>query len=132
MVAEIFVPSVRQRRVAIELRQIRRAAAMEIGDAADLYDAHVADVAVFENCLRPIPPDRLRQVMEHGYRIDDEDYLSYFHDLALHGDQRGWVEDETREVPGYQRMYTGLERAAVAQWIYSPIAIPPIFQTRDY
>jgi len=127
-----FMPTVRYRRIAIELRVLREAAGFSVEQVAEMLNCDPADMVAIEECRRPIPPETLGYLLRYGYRVADEDYLEYLSGLAANGHRRDWTQMLVDGTPSYRRMDEALMRGAVGTWLYSPTAIPPILQVPEY
>jgi transcriptional regulator with XRE-family HTH domain len=109
---QIAVPTVRQRRIACELRWLRTTRGWTEEDVAKLLGCEVADYAMIERCERSAPPLTLRLLLAQGYGIQDAEYVEYFYRLAREADRRGWTELPTAQAPDWRHMLRGLHAGA--------------------
>ena len=124
-----FMPTVRQRRIAIELRSLRETAGLNVEQVAELLNCDPVEMVAVEECRRPIPPETLGYLLRFGYRLTDPDYLGYFTGLAANGHRRDWTQMLVDDMPPYKDMDRALTLGAVGTWTYNPTAVPGILET---
>ncbi|GIH21258.1 helix-turn-helix domain-containing protein [Rugosimonospora africana] len=138
----LSAPTVRQRRIAIELRRLREQAGLSIPEAARMLlgtDPHSWEQ--LENAERRTSWLVLRRLLDELV-ITEKDYRSYLLGLLVDDHERacdqlrGWTQEfpsrVVGSVPEYQRMYIGLNAGASEKRMYQPSIVPGILQTRDY
>ncbi|WP_433227763.1 helix-turn-helix domain-containing protein [Actinomadura formosensis] len=122
-------PSVRQRRLAAELRRLRERRGLTGDEVAERLTWSTAKVSRIENARTGAKISDVRRLLEL-YEIDGarhEDLIALAHDAA----QRGWWE-EYRDLPSPLANFIALESEAgtIRQWEGN--SVPGLLQTRRY
>ncbi|MDL4776233.1 MULTISPECIES: helix-turn-helix domain-containing protein [Thermomonosporaceae] len=122
-------PSVRQRRLAAELRRLREQKGFTGDDVAERLTWSTAKVSRIENARTSAKindVDRLLDLydIEPGRR---DDLITLAHDAA----KKGWWEDY-RDLPGPYADFIALEAEATATREWGSIVFPGLLQTEDY
>jgi transcriptional regulator with XRE-family HTH domain len=125
-------PSVRRRRLAIELRQLREGAAAkqtvsEVGKALGWSPSKVSRYELGQGGLNP---DEVERLLDH-YDVTDPKrgrLLALARDAA----QRGWWEDFADAISAQYQEFVGLEAEATSVRQYQVEVIPGLLQTREY
>lgn len=122
-------PTVRRRRLGIELRRLREAADMTIDDVAKHLECSSSKVSRIETGKGML---RLRDVrdMLDLYGLTDDDQREFLLTLAREGQQKGWWTKY--EPPAGLDIYIGLEAAAASFRHYHNQLIHGLLQTEDY
>jgi transcriptional regulator with XRE-family HTH domain len=122
-------PSVRQRRLAAELRRLRERRGLTGDEVAERLTWSTAKVSRIENARTGAKITDVRRLLEL-YEIDGarhEDLISLAHDAA----QRGWWEDY-RDLPSPLADFIALESEATAVKEWGSTVFPGLLQTETY
>lgn len=122
-------PSVRQRRLAAELRRLRERRGLTGDEVAERLTWSTAKVSRIENARTGAKISDVRRLLDL-YEIDGarhEDLISLAHDAA----QRGWWE-EYRDLPSPLADFIALESEASAIREWGSTVFPGLLQTEDY
>ncbi len=123
-------PTLRQRRLGIELRKLRERAGLTATAAATLLGVNQARVSMIETGRTPVSADRVRS-MAHAYDCADEPLIEAL--AAMTGRRvRGWWEEYREHVPGALVDLAELEHHATALRAALVIHVPALLQTTDY
>ncbi|GGZ33916.1 helix-turn-helix domain-containing protein [Streptomyces poonensis] len=123
-------PTLRQRRLGIELRKLRERSGLTATAAAVLLGVNQARVSMIETGRTPVSADRVRS-MAHAYDCTDESLIEAL--AAMTGRRvRGWWEEYREHVPAALVELAELEHHAVALHAALVIHIPALLQTTDY
>jgi hypothetical protein len=138
----LAAPTVRQRRVAIEIRLLREQAGLSVPEAASkLLGTDPQSWEQIENAERRVSWQVVRRLLDELV-ITGKEYRSYLLGLLVDGHERacdqlrGWTQEfpsrVVGSVPEYRRMSIGLNAGASRKRMYQPSIVPGILQTRDY
>ncbi|TDC84075.1 helix-turn-helix transcriptional regulator [Actinomadura sp. 7K507] len=122
-------PSVRQRRLAAELRRLRERKGLTGDEVADRLTWSTAKVSRIENARTGAKITDVRRLLDL-YEIDGarrDDLISLAHDAA----QRGWWE-EYRDLPSELANFIALESEATAVREWGSTVFPGLLQTESY
>ncbi|MFS2292574.1 MAG: helix-turn-helix domain-containing protein [Actinomadura sp.] len=122
-------PSVRQRRLAAELRRLRERKGLTGDEVAERLAWSTAKVSRIENARTGAKIGDVRRLLDL-YEIDGsrrDDLISLAHDAA----QRGWWEDY-RDLPSELADFIALESEATVIRQWESISIPGLLQTEAY
>ncbi|MFC4053860.1 helix-turn-helix domain-containing protein [Actinomadura syzygii] len=122
-------PSVRQRRLAAELRRMRERRGLTGDEVADRLAWSTAKVSRIENARTGAKIGDVLRLLDL-YQIDGgrrEDLISLAHDAA----QRGWWE-EYRDLPSELADFIALEAEATAVREWDSTVFPGLLQTEAY
>ncbi|RKS76146.1 helix-turn-helix protein [Actinomadura pelletieri DSM 43383] len=122
-------PSVRQRRLAAELRRLRERRGLTGDEVAERLAWSTAKVSRIENARTGAKIGDVRRLLD-VYEIDGgrrEDLVSLAHDAA----RRGWWE-EYRDLPSPLADYIALEAEATAVREWGSTVFPGLLQTENY
>lgn len=123
-------PTVRRRRLAAELRKIRKELGKTREEAARFAGISPVTITRMEAALHsPKPADVL--ALCKFYEID-EDRTDVLVALARQSRQRGWWQRYGGTIPDWFAFYVGLEEEASKLRTYHPEAIPGLLQTEGY
>lgn len=123
-------PSVRERRLAHELRQLRSAAQLHGKDVAATLGWSPSKVSRIENGRSGIGEDDLERLVEL-YRVPDEQ-AGYLRRLAPSVRPRGWWDAYAETLsPGYANLIR-LESGSQALRCYGALVPHALLQTADY
>jgi transcriptional regulator with XRE-family HTH domain len=125
-------PSVRRRRLAIELRQLRESApgkqtVSEVGRALSWSPSKVSRYELGRSGLNP---DEVLKLLDYYHVVDPKrgQLLALAHDAA----QKGWWEDYADAISEQYMEFVGLEAEATSVWQYQIEVLPGLLQTEDY
>ncbi|MER6688486.1 helix-turn-helix domain-containing protein [Streptomyces minutiscleroticus] len=123
-------PTLRQRRLGIELRKLRERAGFTATGAAELLGVTQARVSMVETGRTPVSADRVRS-MARAYDCTDERLVEAL--AGMTGRRvRGWWEEYREHVPDALVDLAELEHHACALRVALVIHIPALLQTTDY
>lgn len=124
-------PTLRRRRLSMELRNLREAANLSSTEVAKRLEWSAGKLTRLERNegKRPDPRD-VRDLCE-VYGADDtlRDYLIQ---LARDGRMRGWWDPYHSMLSEELSTYIGLEAEATAVLSFEPLMVPGLFQTEEY
>jgi transcriptional regulator with XRE-family HTH domain len=120
-------PTVRRRRLGIELRRLRETAGITIDTVADKLECSSSKVSRIETGHIGASPRDVRDILEvygvTGERAED------LVQVAREARQKGWWHLYGQVLTG---AYVGLEAAAAAIHAYEAQLVPGLLQTEDY
>ncbi|WP_018832648.1 helix-turn-helix domain-containing protein [Salinispora tropica] len=123
-------PTVRRRRIARELRQLRERAAMTLDVAARQLDMSKSNLSRIENAQIGIKPRDVRAALAL-YQVTGADAEALI-EIARGAQQRGWWQSYSDVLPEWFEFYVGLEAEAAALHTYEGEAVPGLLQTEAY
>jgi transcriptional regulator with XRE-family HTH domain len=131
-VAERISPTLRRRRLAARLRQLREQANMTVAEAAREVEWTPSKVTWIEGNRgkRPNPRD-VRDLCD-AYDVTDQRERSYLEQLARDGRLKGWWDPYDAMLSERYATYIGLEAEAAEVLNFEPLMIPGLLQTADY
>ncbi|MFD6433115.1 helix-turn-helix domain-containing protein [Streptomyces venezuelae] len=123
-------PTLRQRRLGIELRKLREHSGLSSTEAAGQLGVQQARLSMIEAGRYPVSADRVR-AMAHTYACTDDSLVDAL--TALTGRRvRGWWEEYREHLPPDLIDLAELEHHAVALQASLTIHIPALLQTPDH
>jgi transcriptional regulator with XRE-family HTH domain len=121
-------PTVRRRRLAMELRRLREAAGLTIEGAAERLDFSSAKLSRIETIHVTATPADVRHMVElYGA---DEHLRDSLIQIAREARQKGWWQANYADLPGTDLV--GLETEAATLRIYSGLVVPALLQIAEY
>jgi transcriptional regulator with XRE-family HTH domain len=123
-------PTVRRRRIARELRQLRERANMTLDQAARQLDMSKSNLSRIENAQIGIKPRDVRAALAL-YQVTGADAEALI-EIARGAQQRGWWQNYGDVLPEWFEFYVGLEAEASTIRTYEAEAVPGLLQTEDY
>jgi transcriptional regulator with XRE-family HTH domain len=123
-------PTVRRRRIARELRQLRERTGLNLEQAARQLDMSKSNLSRIENAQIGIKPRDVRAALAL-YQVTGADAEALI-EIARGAQQRGWWQNYSDVLPMWFEFYVGLEAEASAVWTYEAETIPGLMQTEDY
>jgi transcriptional regulator with XRE-family HTH domain len=121
-------PTVRRRRLGIELRRHREAAGLTIDRVAEILECSHSKISRIETGQVRATPRDVRDMLEiYGVQGEQREALIQ---IAREARQTGWWHaygDVMKE-----SSYVGLEAAAASIRTYEPLVVPGLFQTTEY
>ena len=123
-------PTVRRRRLALELRRLREAARLTCEEVADRLECSASKISRVETGRVSVSPRDVRDMLEiYGVPEDQRDALVQ---LARESRQKGWWHAYADAVLPHYATYLGMESAASEIRIFRVNHIPGLLQTEDY
>ncbi len=123
-------PTVRRRRIARELRQLRERAGMTLDVAARQLDMSKSNLSRIENAQIGIKPRDVRAALAL-YQVTGNDAEALI-EIARGAQQRGWWQHYSDVLPEWFEFYVGLEAEASTLRTYEAEAVPGLLQTEAY
>ncbi|MGC5030542.1 helix-turn-helix domain-containing protein [Micromonospora sp. DT229] len=123
-------PTVRRRRIARELRQLRESAGMTLDVAARQLDMSKSNLSRIENAQIGIKPRDVRAALAL-YQVTGNDAEALI-EIARGAQQRGWWQHYSDVLPEWFEFYVGLEAEAATLRTYEAEAVPGLLQTEAY
>ena len=123
-------PTVRRRRLALELRRLREAAKLTCEEVAERLECSASKISRVETGRVSVSPRDVRDMLEiYGVPELQRDALVQ---LARESRQKGWWHAYADSVQPHFATYLGLESAASEIRIYEVNLIPGLLQTEEY
>ncbi|HUA29399.1 MAG TPA: helix-turn-helix transcriptional regulator [Streptosporangiaceae bacterium] len=123
-------PTVRRRRLALELRRLREAAKLTCEEVADHLECSASKISRVETGRVSVSPRDVRDMLElYGVAVAQREGLVQ---LARDSRQKGWWHAFSDTMQPQFATYVGLESAASEIRIYEVSLIPELLQTEDY
>src|SRR5271156_5305689 len=123
-------PTVRRRRLALELRRLRETAKLTCEDVAEHLECSASKISRVETGRVSVSPRDVRDMLEiYGVPEAQRDGLVQ---LARESRQKGWWHAYGDSVQPHFATYLGLESAASEIRIYEVNLIPGLLQTEGY
>ncbi|GAA4564204.1 helix-turn-helix transcriptional regulator [Micromonospora coerulea] len=123
-------PTVRRRRIARELRQLREHAGMTLDVAARQLDMSKSNLSRIENAQIGIKPRDVRAALAL-YQVTGADAEALI-EIARGAQQRGWWQSYSDVLPEWFEFYVGLEAEAATLRTYEAESVPGLLQTEAY
>lgn len=125
-------PSVRKRRLGLELRGLRDAAGMNLDEAAQLYGCSRATMARIESADSSVSSDEVATLLDI-YRVGEDDpKRQTLLIMARQARKRGWWRTYGDAVSDPYADYISLENDATAIRVWESQLVPGLFQTEEY
>ncbi len=123
-------PTVRRRRLALELRRLREAARLTCEEVAERLECSASKISRVETGRVSVSPRDVRDMLEiYGLPEDQRESLVQ---LARDSRQKGWWHAYSDTIQPQFATYLGLESAASEIRIYEVSLIPGLLQTQEY
>jgi transcriptional regulator with XRE-family HTH domain len=123
-------PTVRRRRLALELRRLREAARLTCEEVAEHLECSTSKVSRIETGRVSVSPRDVRDMLDL-YGVSAQEGASLVQ-LARDSRQKGWWHAYSDTIEPRFATYIGLESAASEIRIYEVTLIPALLQTEDY
>ena len=123
-------PTVRRRRIARELRQLRERAGLTLEQAARQLDMSRGNLSRIETAQIGFKPRDVRAALAL-YQVTGDDAEALI-EIARGAQQRGWWQDYSNVLPEWFEFYIGLEAEASEIKTYESETVPGLLQTREY
>jgi transcriptional regulator with XRE-family HTH domain len=124
-------PTVRLRRLAAELRQLRAAAGLTREEVSEQTSINSATLYRIETA-RVRPQRRTLVALLDKYGVTDEDQRSEMIALSRQATQLGWLQQYESELPEQYTTYISFEAEARSIRDYESQFMPGLLQTEDY
>ncbi|WP_030209722.1 helix-turn-helix transcriptional regulator [Streptomyces sp. NRRL S-87] len=121
-------PTVRRRRLGMELRKLREDKGMTAEQVAERLLVSQSKISRLENGRRSISQRDVRDLCE-VYEVDDRRLVDSLMQMAKDSRQQGWWH-AFGDIP--YSVYIGLETDAASLRVYEPQIIPGLLQTPEY
>jgi transcriptional regulator with XRE-family HTH domain len=129
-VASAQTPTVRRRRLALELRRLRESAKLTCEEVAEQLECSASKISRVETGRVSVSPRDVRDMLAiYGVPEEQRDDLVQ---LARESRQKGWWHAFGDTVDPHFATYLGLESAASQIRLYKATRIPNLLQTEDY
>jgi transcriptional regulator with XRE-family HTH domain len=123
-------PTVRRKRLGIELRRLREQASLTCEEVGQRLDCSGTRISRMETGRISVRPGDVRELLEiYGVTGAEADPLVQ---LAREARQKGWWHTYGQVLPTWFEAYVGLEAAAVRFRDFQPMVMPGLLQTEDY
>jgi len=123
-------PTVRRRRLALELRRLREAARLTCEEVAEHLECSASKISRVETGRVLVSPRDVRDMLElYGVPEQQRDSLVQ---LSRDSRQKGWWHAYSDTINPQFATYVGLETAASEIRVYEVNIIPGLLQTEDY
>jgi transcriptional regulator with XRE-family HTH domain len=123
-------PTVRRRRLALELRRLREAARLTCEEVADHLECSASKISRVETGRVSVSPRDVRDMLDlYGVPAAQRESLVQ---LARDSRQKGWWHAYSDTMQPQFATYVGLESAASEIRIYEVSLMPGLLQTEDY
>jgi transcriptional regulator with XRE-family HTH domain len=123
-------PTVRRRRLALELRRLREAARLTCEEVAEHLECSTSKISRIETGRVSVSPRDVRDMLDI-YGVSAQQGASLVQ-LARDSRQKGWWHAYSDTIQPRFATYIGLESAASEIRIYEVTLIPALLQTEDY
>jgi len=123
-------PTVRRKRLGIELRQLREQARLTCEDVGQRLDCSGTRISRMETGRISVRPGDVRELLEiYGVLGEEADALVQ---LAREARRKGWWHTYGRVLPTWFEPYVGLESEAAALRDFQCMVVPGLLQTKEY
>jgi transcriptional regulator with XRE-family HTH domain len=123
-------PTVRRRRLALELRRLREAAKLTCEDVAEMLECSASKISRIETARVTAAPRDVRDLLRI-YGVPEDQHESLLQ-LARESRQKGWWHAYGDSVLPHFATYLGMESAASEIKHVNLTRIPVLLQTEDY
>lgn len=124
-------PSLRRRRLAAELREMRERSGLSVTEAAKQLNWQASRISRIENRQSGITAPELRKLLD-AYEIEDDQYRARLAELARRVNERGWWQKYAGLIGGDYADLISLEAEARAIRAYEQELVPGLLQTPEY
>jgi transcriptional regulator with XRE-family HTH domain len=126
-------PTVRRRRLGLELRRLREAASLRIEDVAAHMECSTSKISRLETGrARTVAVRDVRDLLDL-YQLEDQEQRELLLGIARDAkEQRGWWTDYEDVLPARLETYVGLEAEATSVRAYEAQLVAGLLQTEDY
>lgn len=124
-------PTVRRRRLGIELRRLRELASFTGDEVAERLEWSHSKVSRIETGRIAVHPNDVRLLLDL-YIVEDHQTRSALVALAREGRQKGWWHAFNDVLSKRHALYIGLEAATDSINVFEPLVVPGLLQTERY
>ncbi len=124
-------PTVRQKRLGVELRRLREAAGFSGEQAGEVLECGKGKISRIESGLSGIRPVELRVLLK-AYGLDDRALIDALVEMAKEGSRRGWWNKYGSVLPPGFADVAQLEAKATSIHVWQTVLVPGLLQTPDY
>jgi transcriptional regulator with XRE-family HTH domain len=125
-------PSLRRRRLAAELRQLREQSGQSISEVAEKLGWQGSRISRIETRQLGVTAADLRKLLD-AYGVDDDGYRAGLAEMGRRANERGWWQSYPRNVvPSEYGDLITVEAEAATIRSYQPEAVPGLLQTAGY
>jgi transcriptional regulator with XRE-family HTH domain len=124
-------PTVRLRRLGMELRALRETAGLNSQQAAEELGCSQSKISRVENGKSPVSTRDVRDLLSL-YGVSDEEQRERLLGLARESRQRGWWAEFGAWLPSGFDTYAGMEAATASVRAYQAQLVHGLLQTEDY
>lgn len=124
-------PTVRRRRLGMELRRLREASGLMIEDVAKHLECSMSRVSRIETGKSVARIRDVRDMLDL-YAVGDEDQREQLLTLAKEAQQRGWWTEYEAVLSAGLDTYVGLEASAASIRSFQTHLVPGLLQTEEY
>jgi transcriptional regulator with XRE-family HTH domain len=124
-------PTIRLRRLGLELRQRREAAGLNLEEAAVLLMRSASSISRIEKALHHAPVRDVEYFLGK-YGVTDQAVHQRLYDLSRNGRKKGWWQKYADDLIPEMMDYIGLEADAVSIGFFELILIPGLLQIEAY
>lgn len=124
-------PTIRQRRLARRLRELRTAAGLTHADAARVLESAESKVGRIENAQSGIRLPDLRALMD-AYGVTDQAEREEIEQLSREARRKGWWSRYTNAVDSAYAAYVAVEWDAAELYNVETNLVPGLLQTPEY
>jgi transcriptional regulator with XRE-family HTH domain len=123
-------PTVRRKRLGIELRRLREEAGFTCEDVGRQLECSGTRISRIETGRINVRPGDVREMLEiYGVTGTEADSLVQ---LAREARRKGWWHTYGRVLPTWFEAFVGLESEAVRLRDFQPLVMPGLLQTEEY
>lgn len=123
-------PTVRRKRLGIELRRLREQADLTCEEVGKRLDCSGTRVSRVETGVISVKPGDVRELLEvYGIKGEEADALVQ---LARDARKKGWWHTYGSVLPKWFEAYLGFEAEAAQIYDFKPLIIPGLLQTEEY
>lgn len=123
-------PTVRRRRLGLELRRLREQRHLTCDDVGQRLECSGTRISRIETGRIKVRPGDVREMLEiYGVTGREADSLVQ---LAREARRKGWWHTYGRVLPPWFEAYIGLESETVSLRDFQPLVMPGLLQTEEY
>ena len=123
-------PTVRRRRLAAELRQLREAKGRSGESVANALRWSPSKISRYERAKTGLRPKEVERLLDY-YGVGGT-HREMLLALAQDASQKGWWEEYAESLPEDYQQFIGLEHEAASMSIWHVDVVPGLLQTEDY